>query len=212
MPLNLTDVDGCIQRITTSKAGEGYQVFPKHPAFPWITHVCLSLSAMSSAISTLRGLTVSEGDYLGLTCIALEYKLRIPLSGCVECALRNENPAFIEIAVHWGRSPEHLEIWALPLKTWLNNIIWPGFIDFVERRDLKLRSSELKRLVDILRNAYAHGGIIQWPDRRPPISWHGISLDSSSHNRNVHEILGYSDVLALMLLISNEILLPHAVT
>lgn len=162
---------------------------------------------MSSAISTIRGTKVNEGDYVGLSCIALNYMLSIPVSQCVECALQNENPAFIEVTVHWGRHPERLAIWANPLRTWLNNIIWPGFIDFFEKHDLKFKNRHLELLVDALRNAYAHAGIMRWPDQRPPISWHGISIDKFAHNRNVHDILGYSDVIALMLLISNETLL-----
>ena len=205
MPLALTDIDGQIQRISTSQEEERYRVLPNHPAFSWLNHICLSLSAMASAITAIRGLKVGQGDHVGLTCIALDYVLSIPVSGCVDCALRNETPDFIEIVSRRGRRPERLDVWTAPLRAWMHNIIWPGFIHFVETNELKFSSRDLKLIVDELRNAYAHGRALSWPDQRPPANWHGISLDKSVRNRRVEDVLGYSDVIALMLLINNEI-------
>lgn len=208
MPLNMTDIEGHIRQVPTNQDEERYQIFPKHPTFPWLNHICLSLSAMTSAISAIRGLKVGQGDYVGLSCLALDYVLSIPVSGCVQCALQNQDPASIEVVARQGKDPQRLAIWAAPLKAWLHNIIWPGFIDFFEKHDLKLQNRDLQLIVSALRNAYAHGGVLEWPARRPRACWHGISLDKSVHNREVHDILGYSDILALMLLISNDILLP----
>ena len=205
MPLDLTDIDGQIQRITTAHDEERYRVLPNHAGYSWLNHMCLSLSAMTSAITAIRGLNVGQGDYIGLTCIALDYVLSIPVSGCVACALRNETPGFIEIVSRQGRRPESLEILAAPLRAWMHNIIWPGFIHFFETNELHFRSPDLKLIVNELRNAYAHGGTLRWPDQRPPANWHGISLNKSVRNKRVEDVLGYSDVLALMLLVSNEI-------
>lgn len=208
MPLNLTDVEGHIQRMPALSSEERYRILPKHPAFQWLNHICLSLSAMTSAISTIRGLPVGDGDYLGLSCIALDYVLSIPVSGCVKCALENDEPGYIEVTAHEGKRPERFDIWAAPLRAWLQNIMWPGFIHFFETNDLEFPCRDLKLIVDALRNAYAHGGVMSWPDQRPAVNWHGISLDRSVHKKKAETALGYSDVLALMLLISNEILAP----
>lgn len=167
---------------------------------------------MTSAITAIRGLKVGQGDYVGLTCIALDYVLSIPVSGCVACALRNETPNFIEIVSCQGRRPDRLQVWAAPLRAWMHNIIWPGFIHFFETNDLRFSCRDLKLIVDELCNAYAHGRALSWPDQRPRANWHGISLDKSVRNKRVEEVLGYSDVLALMLLINNENLATQTTT
>ena len=84
------------------------------------------------------------------------------------------------------------------------NIIWPGFIDFIERNNPRFNDPNLKRITEAVRNSYAHGGFIEWPDQRPAATWHGVTLDKTFNGKNVHEVFGYSDVMALMLLIINE--------
>lgn len=204
MPLNLLDVDGQIKQVTLDYGDESYLVYRRHPAFDWLWHVCLSVAAMSSAISILHEKKVNPGDYISFTCIALDYTLRIPASQSVEFAMNESLPEGIPITVHWGKHPEYQDIWAGQLKTWLHNILWPGFVDFVERQNLRFGDQNLKRLTDAMRNAYAHAGVMKWPNQRPASNWHGIYIDKSVHNKNVHEVIGYSDVIAMMLLICDD--------
>jgi hypothetical protein len=98
--------------------------------------------------------------------------------------------------------------WAGPLQTWLKNISWPGFIDFVEKHAPEFKDPNLKRIAEAIRNSYAHGGILEWPNQRPAATWHGVTLDKTFRDINVHDVFGYSDVVALMLLMVNERLRP----
>jgi len=204
MPLHLKPIDGQLSLVKPEFGNELYHVLPNHPAFPWLWHISLSLTAMSSAICTLKNLPVEDGSYVGLSCLAFDYVLRIPATRSVDYALRQVVPDFIPVVVHWGRNPERFQGWAGPLQTWLQNIIWPGFIDFIERNNPRFNDPNLKRITEAVRNSYAHGGFVEWPDQRPAATWHGVTLDKTFNGKNVHEVFGYSDVMALMLLIINE--------
>ena len=204
MPLNLKPIEGQLSLLKPEFGNELYHVLPRHPAFPWLWHISLSLTAMSSAICTLKDLPVEDGSYLGLSCLAFDYVVRVPATRSVDYALRQVTPDFIPLVVHWGRNPDRFQSWAGPLQIWLQNIIWPGFLDFIERSNPRFNDPNLKRITEAMRNSYAHGGIIEWPDQRPAATWHGVTLNKRINGRNVHEIFGYSDVIALMLLIINE--------
>src|ERR1700733_7617332 len=204
MPLNLEPIDGQLALAEPESCNEFYHVLPGHPAFPWLWHISLSLTAMSSAISTLLKQPVEDGSYVGLSCLAFDYVIQVPATRTVDFALRQIVPDSMPLVVHWGKDPAKQSGWAAPLQTWLKNIIWPGFVDFIERENPRFKDPNLKRIVEAIRNAYAHGGILEWPNQRPAATWHGATLDKTFHGKNVHEVFGYSDVVALMLLIVNE--------
>lgn len=212
MPLDLADVNGSIRKVELSYGDENYLIYEQHPAYEWLWHVSLSVAAMSSAISTVRATQVNDGDYIALTCIALDYTLRIPASQAVEIALQNSMPSHIPVTVHWGKRPRNQETWAEPLQKWLKNVIWPGFVDFVERHRGRLSHRGLCSVIDAVRNAYAHGGILKWSDQKPAANWHGICFDKRIHGKSIHDVVGYSDVLAMMLLIANDIRLGKTET
>lgn len=208
MPLNLKPIAGQLALVKPEFGNEFYHVLPGHPAFPWLWHISLSLAAMSSAISTLRKLTIEDGSYVGLSCLAFDYVLQVPATQSVDFALRQIVPDSIPLVVHWGKNPAKQLGWAGPLQIWLKNIIWPGFIDFIEKNNPRFKDPNLKRIAEKVRHSYAHGGIVEWPDQRPSATWHGVTLDKTFNGKDVHEIFGYSDVVALMLLIVNEGLTP----
>src|ERR1700733_7537282 len=105
MPLNLKPIDGQLALAEPELGNESYLFLPAHPAFPWLWHISLSLTAMSSAISTFLKLTVEDGSYVGLSCLAFDYVLRVPATRSVEYALKQIVPESIPLVVHWGKNP-----------------------------------------------------------------------------------------------------------
>jgi hypothetical protein len=98
MALNLKPISGQLSLENAELGDEFYHVLPGHPAFPWLWHISLSLTAMSSAICTLKNLPVEDGSYLGLSCLAFDYVIRIPATRSVDYALRQVVPDFIPLA------------------------------------------------------------------------------------------------------------------
>jgi hypothetical protein len=205
MPLALSHIPHLIERTEASIGDETYFVYQSHPAFRWLWHISLSVAAMSSAISVKLNARVNEGDYISLSCLAFDYVIRIPASLSIELALEERTPPYIPVTLHWGKRPHYQEGWAKPLQVWLKNIIWPGFIEFVEINGPRFINTD-RKLADAIRNAYAHGGKFTWPEQRRPISFHGLSLDHSLNNKDIHDYFGYSDVIVLMMLLSDGIL------
>lgn len=142
MPLNLRPIDGQLALVASELGNEFYYVLPRHPAFPWLWHISLSLAAMSSAICTLKKQTVEDGSYVGLSCLAFDYVLRVPATQSLDFALRQIVPESIPLVVHWGKDPGKQLGWAGPLQVWLRNIVWPGFIDFIEKNNPPFQGSE----------------------------------------------------------------------
>lgn len=204
MALHLREINGAIARSGAALGEEDYVLLPGHPAFEWFWHVYLSVAAMTSAVSQDKNRHVPEGSYIGVSCLALDYTFRIPAGQSVGFALGNELPAELPVTIHWGKKPgQHLN-WAAPLQTWLKNVIWPGFLTFMEENENRIQDRSFRDIAVAIRNAYAHKKTIEWPDQRPARSWHGLTFDQSLRGRHVHDVIGYSDVMALMLLIANE--------
>lgn len=204
MPLDLREISGAIVRSESSHSEEDYILLPGHPAFEWFWHVYLSVAAMTSAVSQHKQEEVPDGSHIRLSCLALDYTFRIPATQSIGFALSNELPSEIPVTVHWGKKPDQHLSWATPLQTWLKNIIWPGFLTFMEENEGRIRDRNFRDIARAIRNAYAHKKTIDWADQRPAQTWHGLTFNKSLRGKQVHDVIGYSDVMALMLLIANE--------
>ncbi|BDU22046.1 hypothetical protein [Dyella sp. GSA-30] len=199
--LNLPLRPGLLTSIDQDFGDEHYVVHRENPAFDFFWHMALSVSAMTIAISSINKLTVSKGDYIGLSGVGFDYTVRIPAHGSVEDVLSGQKILGMVITLHFGKDQSAQAGWPEELKRWMEMVLWPGFVHLFETHETSIskRGGDAGRLARILRDAYAHGGKIANKKSGLESSWHGVSITKANNGDPVSEFVGGSDLIVLAL-------------
>lgn len=204
MTLDLLEEVGVIMRGEDSLGDEDYFIFPGHPAYSFLWHICLSVSAMSMALAWLDEdkREVNPGDHIRIGGVALDYALRIPAEGSVRMAISEQYPPFVPLTVHHGRHHGTQEIWAEPLKRWLEQIVWPGFVNLFEHRKALIEGgdTQIVALARVVRHSCAHGGMVAMDScKSSEVSWKTLRFTKEMNGDPLFPIMGVADFVLLAL-------------
>ena len=200
MPLNLESAIGKIDRPLHMAGAEFYQIYPDHPAYRYLWHVCLSVNAMTIAVCTLKQLPVPADGYLGLSGKGFDYVVRVPGYSCVNMALELKEPDCIPITIDWQRKPDAHMTWAPQLRSWMESVVWPGFVDLYEHNQKAIHRSNphLAAMAKLFRDSCAHGGrIMRNKGPSTPIAWDGLAIGREDHGRPLSDFAALGDFLIL---------------
>lgn len=206
--LHLALKDGLLTTVEQAFGDEHYVVHRANPVFDFLWHTTLSVSAMSLAISTFHKLQVGKGDYIGLSGVGFDYIVRVPAEGAVHDVMYGAKTPGMVITLHWGRDQTAQSTWPQDLKLWMEMILWPGFVHLFEMHQSAIMKSrdQAGRMAKLLRDAYAHGGIITNSKSRETAAWQGVTITPADHGRPVSEFVGGSDLIVLALKLSSLII------
>lgn len=202
MTLDLADIPSQIERSDCSDAGmEVYRILAAHPAFQYVSHVSMSIEAMSRNICQLKGVALPDDGFLGLAAVGFSGIFRVEQHGLVDAAL-NEAPAeSLWAPIEWRVHGTRHERWASALRPWLRYTLRVGFIDLFEANKARIgrRGGAAGKLAKIVRDSCAHGGRVQSNSLRDPVSFHGIDLSRESHGKALEDVFDFGDYLVLAL-------------
>lgn len=201
MPLNLQPSMGKIDRAPDTDGFEFYQVYPDHPAYWYIWNTCLSVNAMTIAICALKQESVPDDGYLGFTGKAFNYVIRIPGYSCVDLALSQIEPQCIPLRIDWEQKPHSHVNWAPQLRRWMDNIIWPGFVEIYEHNLAKIHKGnpQLAAMAKLFRDSCTHGLRITRSTYVNPVTWDGLTIAREDHGKPLYDFIMWGDILLLAL-------------
>lgn len=204
MPLDLLEGIGVITRSKDPLGDEDYLIFPSHPAYLFLWHICLSVSAMSMALTQFDDgkRAVNPGDHVRIGGVALDYTLRIPAEGSVRMAITEQYPPFVPLTVHYGKHYGSQEIWAKPLKRWIEQIVWPGFVNLFEHKRILIErgDTQVVALARVVRHSCAHGGMVAMDScKSPEVGWKTLRFTKEMSGDPLFDIMGVADFVLLAL-------------
>lgn len=199
--LRLPLTDGRFTSLSEPYADEHYVVHRAHPSFQFFWHASLSVCAMSQAVASLSGHSVSSGDHVALAGYGLDYTVRVPAFGSVHAVMARESIPGLVFSVHWHKLNDAQQGWQPEFKVWLEHIFWPVFVHLYETNRAKIgkHGGEVGRLAQIIRDSYAHGGVITNRKSGAEASWEGISIRKDDNGRPISDFIGGSDLLIVAL-------------
>jgi hypothetical protein len=200
--------EGVLTTIDQSFGDEHYVVHRESPTFNFFWHMTLSISAMTLAIASINKMPIAKGDYIGLSGVGFDYVVRVPAQGAIDEVMHGYRTKGMVITLHWGRDANAQSIWPDDLRRWMDMILWPGFVHLYEEHEKAIMKSrdEAGRLARLLRDAYAHGGVINNSISRIEASWQGVTIKREDHGRPVSDFVGGSDLIVLALKLSSLVL------
>lgn len=202
MSLNLVDHVGLLERVDCPDAAmEVYRVKVDHPAFQYISHVSMSIEAMTRTISQVKDMAFPDDGYLGLAAVGFSGIFRVQMYNLVDAALSENSTGHLWAPIEWRAHERRHQQWASALRPWLRYTLRVGFIDLYEKnkRRVNRHGGEAGRLARVVRDSCAHGGIIQANTLREPVSYHGIKIRNEAHGGELEHVFDYGDYLVLAL-------------
>lgn len=202
MSLDLVDIPSQIERSDCADAGmEVYRLLAAHPAFQYVSHVSMSIEAMSRTICQLKDVALPDDGFLGLAAVGFSGIFRVEQHGLVDAALNEVAAESLWAPIEWRVHGTRHERWASALRPWLRYTLRVGFIDLFETNKALIgrRGGMAGKLAKIVRDSCAHGGRIQSNYLQDPVSFHGIDVVRESHGKALEDVFDFGDYLILAL-------------
>lgn len=200
VPLDLEQKTGKIERDVSDPSMESYNVYPSHPAYPFIWHTCLSINAMSSAICALDNQPLTAG-YLSLACKAHDATARLPAVGMVE-RVRMQAPGegpWVQVTFAAAERDKN-STWATGFRDWMWLTVGAGFVQLYEehKQQIHRRVTAVAPATKIVRDACAHGMKITCrKGTRVLLGQREVS--AGENGRRLDEFIGLGDFFVLAL-------------
>lgn len=202
MALDLADVVGRISREPTDDSSlEVYRVERDHPAFAYLSHMSMTIEAMTRTVALLKGRELPEDGHMGLAAVGFSSTFRVELESLVDAAISEVQPDSLWAPIVWRpHSTSHLN-WASALRPWLRYTLRVGFIDIYElnKKAVNKYGGEAGRLARVVRDSSAHGGLIQSNTLVTPVQFHGIEIQRQLHGTPLQDVFDFGDYLILSL-------------
>ena len=199
MPLHLGEKTGELERDAATIV-ESYRVYPRHPAYSFVWHTCLSINAMSAAICALDSEPLPEG-YLSLACKAHNTTVRLPANGVVRYV--KTQPAgdapWVQVTFAPGE-PGKNDGWAHGFRHWMWLTVGAGFVQLYAEhmRAVHRRGTEAAMTVKVVRDACAHGMKITC--RKNCGAMFGqVKISEHDNGRPLADFMGLGDFFVLAL-------------
>ncbi|WP_175484747.1 hypothetical protein [Frateuria terrea] len=205
--MNLALKEGSLTSMEQPFGDEHYVLHRANPAFDFFWHTCLSITAMSMAISSLHGVPVNPGDYINLSCVGFDYTIRLPSHSSVDDVLHGNRIAGFVFTLHWGRDLNAQANWPSELRRWLEMTLWPGFVHLYEMHYSAIlkKGGEAGELARLLRDAYAHGGKVANGRSKLEASWEGVTIRKADDGEDISKFVGGADLALLALKLASVI-------
>ena len=200
MTLNLRSARNVIERAAHGVGEEYYEVYPAHPAFQYLLHACLSVTAMTMAVCMCKGINVPEDGYLGLSGKGFDYTIKLPGHNLVDITLQEIEPPFIPITIEWRRKPDAHAIWALGIRRWMDQIVWPGFVELYEHNQQRIHrgTPAVADMAKLIRDSCAHGGrIANRSFQRAAVELNGLTIKPDDRNKPLSDFVMLGDLFIL---------------
>lgn len=207
MPLNLEQTPGEFTREYSMVGMESYEVYPGHPAYAFIWHMCLSINAMAIAVCAIENQPIPTDGYLSLACKAHDLTVHLPAYGMVKHVKEQPagDPPWIQVSFVWRKEPQKNEGWATGIRRWMWLATAAGFVEFFEQHQSRARrrNNALAQAGMVVRDSCAHGLKIS-SSKSGGTSLNELEILRSDHGKPLSEFIGLGDFFVLALRMFNE--------
>lgn len=207
MLLNLLQKEGELTREYSMVGMESYEVYPGHPAYSFIWHICLSIDAMTIAVCVNGDMPIPKDGYLSLACRAHDLTVRLPAYGMVERAKKQPGgePPWIQVSFVWRKEPGKNDGWATDIRRWMWLTVAAGFVELFERHRARAgrHHNDLAQLGRVIRDSCAHGLNI-CSRKSGGVRLDNIEILRDDHGKPLSNFFGLGDFFVLALRMFSE--------
>jgi hypothetical protein len=207
MPLDLEAKVGELAREYSMVGMESYEVYSRHPAYPFIWHMCLSIDAMTIAVCAIDNQPIPKDGYLSLACKAHDLTVHLPAYGMVKHVKEQPggDPPWVQVSLVWRKEPRKNEGWATGIRRWMWLTVAAGFVEFFEQNQAKARrlNHETAQMAMVIRDSCAHGLRVS-SKKSGGAELDELKITRSDQGKPLSDFIGLGDFFVLALRMFNQ--------